>query len=356
MHVDAKGIRALILMGVVVILLFALGFGVLALAAPAGYHLADGSLFGWGTGLLALLLGVRHAFDADHIAAIDNTTRKLAADGKPALDTGFFFSLGHSTIVFAMAIVLGLGVAAINSAVTDDGSTLQDVTGIIGTSVSGIFLILIAVLNILVTASIVRVFRRMRAGEYDESAFEEELRKRGLMNRIFGRLGDRIDKSWKLYPLGVLFGLGFDTATEITLLVLSGSAVVSGLPWWAILALPLLFAAGMCLFDTIDGVLMNVAYGWAFIRPARKVYYNVVVTVVSVVIALGIGLLELGSLLAEQLGWDGPFWSWLAGIDLEYAGYAIVGLLLVTWIVAVVVWRVGRFEQRYELPTAAPAE
>jgi high-affinity nickel-transport protein len=247
-----------------------------------------------------------------------------------------------------MTVVLGFGVAAFNTQVQDDGSLLHRVTGIIGPTVSGVFLMIIAIINILVTVAIVKVFHRMRAGEFDEARFEAELNKRGLLNRIFGRLANRIDASWKIYPLGALFGLGFDTATEITLLVLSGAAVLGGLPWWAVLSLPLLFAAGMCFFDTLDGVLMNFAYGWAFLNPARKVYYNVVITVMSVFIALVIGSVQLLSVLAHNLGWASPFLDWFESLD--FLGYAIVGTLVVTWLVALLVWRIGRFEERLRIP------
>ena len=353
-RLDARGWRSIILMGAVVVVLFTLGFLLMAAAVPGNYAI-DGEggpgLFGWATGLLALTLGVRHAFDVDHIAAIDNTTRKLAADGKRPLAVGFFFSLGHSTIVFVMCIVLGFGIAAFNAQVQNDGSTLHHITGIIGPTVSGVFLMLIAIINILVTVAIIKVFRRMRAGEFNEAEFEAELSKRGLMNRFFGRLANRIDASWKIYPLGVLFGLGFDTATEITLLVLSGAAVLGGLPWWAVLALPLLFAAGMCFFDTIDGVLMNLAYGWAFLNPARKVYYNVVITVMSVFIALVIGSVQLASVIADNFGWESPFLGWFDSLD--FLGYAIVGTLIATWLIALVVWKVGRFDQRLSFPASA---
>ncbi len=304
-RLDARGWRTVGIMALVIVAIFTLGIVLLGAAVPQNYAVSGtggAGVFGWATGVLALTLGMRHAFDADHIAAIDNTTRKLAAEGKRPLAVGFFFSLGHSSVVFLLALLVGLGLSALTSQVEDQGSLLHVVTGIIGPSVSGLFLILIAIINILVTANIVRVFRRMRRGDFDESAFESELGKRGLLNRVFGRLGEQIDASWKIYPLGFLFGLGFDTATEVTLLVVSGSAVLAGLPWWAILSLPLLFAAGMCLFDTVDGILMNFAYGWAFITPARKVYYNVVITVMSVFIALVIGSFELLSVLAAQLG------------------------------------------------------
>jgi high-affinity nickel-transport protein len=349
-RLDARGWRSIVLMGTVVVALFATGSALLAAAVPGQYtiHGADGAgVFGWATGILAITLGIRHAFDIDHIAAIDNTTRKLAADGKRPLAVGFYFSLGHSTIVFLMAVVLSFGIAAFNAQVQDEGSLLHRITGVIGPTISGLFLLIIGVINILVTVVIVRVFRRMRAGEFDESRFEAELNKRGLLNRLFGRLSNRIDASWKIYPLGMLFGLGFDTATEITLLVLSGAAVLGGLPWWAVLSLPLLFAAGMCFFDTIDGVLMNFAYGWAFLSPARKVYYNVVITAMSAFVALAIGLVQLSSVVADGLGWQSPFLDWFEGIG--FLGYAIVGTLIATWLIALVVWRVGRFEEKLRM-------
>jgi high-affinity nickel-transport protein len=347
-RLDARGWRSIAVMGAVIVTLFTLGVTLLAAAEPEAHAIAgpDGpSVFGWATGLLAFTLGARHAFDADHIAAIDNTTRKLAADGKRPLAVGFFFSLGHSTIVFVMAVLIGFGVSAFTAQVQDDGSMLHRVTNVIGPTVSGLFLVTIGIINILVTIAIVRVFRRMRAGEFDETRFEAELAKRGLLNRLFGRLADRIDASWKIYPLGLLFGLGFDTATEVALLVLSGSAVLGGLPWWAVLSLPLLFAAGMCFFDTIDGVLMNLAYGWAFVTPARKVYYNVVITVMSVFTALVIGLAQLASVVADNVGWDIPLLRWFD--RLEYLGYALLAGLVATWLIALLVWRIGRFEDRF---------
>ncbi len=349
-RLDSRGWRSIALMGAVVVALFATGALLLAAAVPGQFaiHGTDGpGVFGWATGILAITLGVRHAFDVDHIAAIDNTTRKLAADGKRPLAVGFFFSLGHSTIVFLMCLALGLGVAAFNTQVQDENSLLHGITGVIGPTVSGVFLLAIGIINILVTVSIVRVFRQMRSGELDETRLEAELNKRGLMNRIFGRLGRKIDASWKIYPLGVLFGLGFDTATEITLLVLSGAAVLGGLPWWAVLSLPFLFAAGMCFFDTLDGVLMNFAYGWAYLTPTRKVYYNVVITVMSVFVALVIGSIQLFSVLANSLGWQNPFLQWFDG--LEFLGYAIVGTLIATWLIALLVWRLGRFEEKLTL-------
>jgi high-affinity nickel-transport protein len=292
-------------------------------------------------------LGLRHAFDADHISAIDNTTRKLMNDGQRPMSVGFYFSLGHSTVVFGMALLLSLGVKAVVGPVAKDSSALHHYTGLIGTSVSGVFLYLIAVINIVILVGILRVFGQMRLGAYDEAALEQQLNQRGLMNRFFGGLMKSITKPWHMYPLGVLFGLGFDTATEITLLVLAGTSAVAGVPWYAILCLPVLFAAGMSLLDTIDGSFMNFAYGWAFSKPVRKVYYNITITGLSVAVALIIGSVELLGLLVHQLGWRGGFWDWIAGIDLNVIGFVIVGMFVLTWAVALLIWRFGRIEQRW---------
>ncbi|KAB1654580.1 HoxN/HupN/NixA family nickel/cobalt transporter [Pseudoclavibacter chungangensis] len=328
-------------MGGVIAALFASGFALLAAATSSGAVPATAA-FGFGTGLLAMTLGMRHAFDADHIAAIDNTTRKLVGEGRSPLAVGFFFALGHSTIVLLLVILLAFGIRALGSQVQDEGSPLQLVTGVIGTTVSATFLFLIAAVNIAVTVSLVRSLRRARAGEVDEEAIEAELAKRGFLTRLFRRVGDRIDASWKMYPLGMLFGLGFDTATEVGLLVLAGASIASGLPWWAMLSLPLLFAAGMCLFDTLDGAFMNVAYRWAVAQPVRRLTYNVVVTTLSVVIALVIGALQVLSLVGERFELHGAFWDAVGAIDLTAVGFGVVGLLAVTWIVAVLVWRFAR--------------
>ncbi|HXA88096.1 MAG TPA: HoxN/HupN/NixA family nickel/cobalt transporter [Mycobacterium sp.] len=303
--------------------------------------------FGIGVGLTAYTLGLRHAFDADHIAAIDNTTRKLMNDGQRPLAVGFFFSLGHSTVVFALAVLLATGVKAIIGPVEDDSSTLHHYTGLIGTSISGAFLYLIAILNIVVLVSILRVFARMRRGDYDEAELEQQLENRGLLNRFLGRFTKSITKSWHMYPVGLLFGLGFDTATEIALLVLAGTSAAAGLPWFAILCLPVLFTAGMCLLDTIDGSFMNFAYGWAFSNPVRKIYYNITITGLSVAVALLIGSIELLGLFAGQLQWRGPFWDWLGGLDLNTVGFVVVGIFVATWAIALLVWRYGRIEEKW---------
>jgi high-affinity nickel-transport protein len=338
-----------------ILLLHVIGFGVLlVLVIPRHYDLGDTGVFGIGVGMLAYTLGMRHAFDADHIAAVDNTTRKLMADGgRRPLSVGFWFSLGHSSIVFGLAFLLSIGVKALAGQVEDDGSALHSVTGIIGASVSGVFLWLLGILNLVVLLGIVRVFRKMRTGRYDERELEAQLNKRGFMNRILGGLTKSVTKPWHIYPIGVLFGLGFDTATEIGLLVLAGGVAAFNLPFYVILVLPVLFAAGMCLLDTIDGVFMNFAYGWAFAKPVRKVFYNIAITSVSVAVALVIGTIELIGVLVDQAGIkSGPLVA-IADIPLDYAGYGIVALFVVAWLLAFAVWRFGRIEEKW---TAAPEE
>ena len=302
-----------------------------------------------GTGILAYTLGMRHAFDADHISAIDNTTRKLMAEGKRPLSVGFWFSLGHSSVVFALAVLLNLGIRFLDGQVKNGSSGLHHWTTVIGTSVSGTFLYLIAVLNLVILVSITKVFLGIRRGHYDDEALELQLEQRGLMNRLLGPLARKIDAPWKMYPIGLLFGLGFDTATEVALLVLSGTAVASGLPFWAVLSLPLLFAAGMSLFDTLDGCFMNFAYGWAFARPIRKVYYNITITSLSVAIALFIGTIGAGRPAGPGVRpARGPLWSWLGAFDINRAGLAIVAVFVVVRAAALLVWRFGHVERRWE--------
>ena len=316
-------------------------------ATSGNYVLSDGSLFGWGTAALAYVLGMRHAFDADHIAAIDNTTRKLMSEGQRPLAVGFFFSLGHSSVVAGLAILLNFGIKALGTQLKDDNSSLHHWTGLIGTTVSGTFLMLIAILNLIVLVSIVGVFMKMRKGLYNEEELEKHLDSRGFLMRFFGPIARRIDKSWKMYPLGILFGLGFDTATEVGLLVLAGSSVIAGLPWWAIISLPLFFAGGMSLLDTIDGSFMNFAYGWAFSKPVRKVYYNIVITGLSVAVALFVGGLEICQVISEQLNLTGFFWDYANGFDLNSAGFIIVGAFVVVWSIALLLWKYGRVEDRW---------
>jgi high-affinity nickel-transport protein len=290
---------------------------------------------------------MRHAFDADHISAIDNTTRKLMSEGQRPLAVGFFFSLGHSSVVAFLAILLNFGIKALGSQLKDENSSLHHYTGLVGTTISGTFLMLIAILNLVILVSIVGVFLKMRKGLYNEEELEKHLNSRGLLMRFFGPIARRIDKSWKMYPLGILFGLGFDTATEIGLLVLAGSSVIAGLPWWAIISLPLFFAGGMSLLDTIDGSFMNFAYGWAFSKPVRKVYYNIIITGLSVAVALYVGGLEICQVLANQLNLSGGFWDFALAFDLNSAGYFIVGAFAIVWTVALLLWRFGKIEERW---------
>jgi high-affinity nickel-transport protein len=313
----------------------------------------DHPVFTVGVGVLAYTFGLRHAFDADHIAAVDNTTRKLLADyaeegaDRKPLSVGFWFSLGHSTIVFSLAFLLSAGVKTLANPVEDDDSALHSMTGVIGASVSGVFLWVLGVLNLVVLLGIMRVFREMREGRYDEASLEDHLNRRGFLNRFLGGLTRRVRKPWHIYPIGVLFGLGFDTATEVGLLVLAGGAAVFDLPFYAILVLPVLFAAGMCLADTVDGVLMNAAYGWAFAQPVRKIFYNLTITSISVAVALIIGTIELLGVVADRAHISSGPVAAIASIPLDYAGYGIVGLFVLAWAAALTVWRFGRIEERW---------
>ena len=327
--------------------LHVVGWGLLlGLVAPAGYQVG-GRLLGVGLGLTAYTLGMRHAFDADHIAAIDNTTRKLMGDGKRPMSVGFWFSLGHSSVVFVMVMGIALGIRALASGVSNDHSRLQQLTGVWGASISGAFLLLIGLVNLVALVGIIGVFRRMRHGHYDEAELEHQLDSRGFLNRVLGRVTRVVSKPWHMYPTGFLFGLGFDTVTEIGLLVIAGGAVAANLPWWAVIVLPVLFAAGMSLLDTLDGAFMNLAYGWAFSRPVRKIYYNITVTALSVAVALIIGVVELAGLLAQKAGIEhGPL-AWVGSWNLEYVGYAIVLLFVVTWVFSISVWKLARIEERW---------
>ena len=359
---DRADRRSLIGMLAFIVLLHAVGFGVLfGLVVPQHYQLGGATpIFGVGVGLLAYTFGLRHAFDDDHIAAVDNTTRKLLADraatgvGRRPLSVGFWFSLGHSTIVFGLAFLLSVGVKALAGQVEDDSSELHSITGIIGASVSGVFLLILGILNLVVLVGIIGVFRRMRHGDFDEAELEVQLNKRGFMNRFLGGLSRSVTKPWHIYPIGVLFGLGFDTATEVGLLVLAGGVAAFNLPFYAILVLPILFAAGMCLMDTTDGVLMNGAYGWAFRKPVRKVYYNLTITAISVAVALVIGTIELIGVLADQAGIDAGPLAAIADIPLDYAGYVIVALFFVASIGALAIWRFGRIEERWSAQLHTP--
>ncbi|WP_050788450.1 HoxN/HupN/NixA family nickel/cobalt transporter [Streptomyces sp. AA4] len=331
----------------VIAALHVVAWGLLLFAVVPGGYSVGTQVFGVGLGLTAYTLGLRHAFDADHIAAIDNTTRKLMADGKRPVSVGFWFALGHSTVVLVLAVLIAAGTRVVG-VLTDDGSSARQALGVVGTTVSGLFLYLIGVLNLVALAGIVRVWRSMRRGVFDEAELEARLNDRGLFNRFLGRVTRSISRPGQMYPVGLLFGLGFDTATEVALLVLAGGGAASGLPWYAIVVLPLLFAAGMTLLDTVDGTFMNFAYDWAFSKPVRKVYYNIVITGLSAGVALLIGSVEVVAILHEKLGLSDPVTGWVAGLDLNNVGFAIVGMFAVVWAAAIGYWRVARVEQRWE--------
>ena len=322
------------------------GFG----GAVLALHLAGWGLFAWysrsnpalaGLGVLAYTFGLRHAFDADHIAAIDNTTRKLLSERKRPMGVGFFFSLGHSSIVFALATSLAIAAQTVNSKLP----SFRHYGSFIGTGVSGTFLLLIGLLNLAVLLDIVRIFFGIKRGEYDEAELERRLQDRGFMNRFFiGRLARRITASWQMYPLGVLFGLGFDTASEVGLLAIAAGVATHHVPFLAVISLPLLFAAGMSLMDTVDGAFMTHAYGWAFSNPVRKVFYNLTVTSLSVAVALGVGLVELVQVTGV--------WPWLDGLDFGTLGYGVGGLFVLTWAASFAVWKLRRIEERWSAEAA----
>ena len=339
--------------------LHALGWGLFVYynSIPSLHELtgSDGKLVYAGAGVLAYTLGLRHAFDADHISAIDDTTRYLLQKGKRPLAVGFFFSLGHSTIVFGFVAAI----AVVASQATAFQESYQGTGGIIGTVVSGTFLYLIGALNLAVLGGIIRVWRQAKRGEYSPEDLDQLLANRGLMNRIFkGRYNRFINHSWQMYPVGFLFGLGFDTASQVGLLAIAGTgAIAGGLPPLAIIALPILFAAGMSMMDTLDGVFMSKAYGWAFVTPIRKIYYNITTTSLSIFVAFVIGTIELLGLLSEQLGLEGQPWDFLGEIDINLAGRIIVGVFFVVWIGAIAYYKLARIDERYGTgtrDTAAP--
>src|SRR5450759_3014074 len=299
-------------------------------------------------GGLAYTFGLRHAFDADHISAIDNTTRKLLQDGRKPVGVGFFFSLGHSTVVFLIAVALGLTVKWIVDGVVSDGGQLRNIGGLSGTLVSGGFLGVIGILNLVILLDIVRVYRRMKGGEYDRDSLEHELTAGGFMTRIFGRLFRVIDHSWQRYPIGFLFGLGFDTASEVAFLAISAGAAANGLPFAVVIALPLIFAAGMSLMDTADGAFMAKAYSWALASPVRNVLYNLTIPSLSVVVALFVGLVELLQVLIHSLNLKGGVFSAIAGFDLiGRAGYVIVAAFVLAWAAAFVIYKARRIDERW---------
>ncbi|HET9613476.1 MAG TPA: HoxN/HupN/NixA family nickel/cobalt transporter [Candidatus Limnocylindrales bacterium] len=296
------------------------------------------------TAVLAYTFGLRHAVDADHIAAIDNTTRKLMQDGQRPVGVGLFFSLGHSTIVVALSVLI-----AVSAGIVSDIPTFREIGGLIGTTVSAVFLLVIGVINLIVLVDIYRMFRRVSGGgSYDEETLEDFLNNRGLLARIFRPMLRVIRKSWHMYPLGVLFGLGFDTASEVALLGLAATSGASHVPVVAILILPALFAAGMSLVDTTDGILMLGAYGWAYVKPIRKLYYNLNITLVSVLIAFAIGGVEVLSIVGDKLGLHGGLWDVVGELDFGIIGLAIIVIFVASWVVSTAIYRWKGYD---DLPT-----
>ena len=299
-----------------------------------------------GTAALAYSFGLRHAFDADHIAAIDNVTRKLMQEGRRPVGVGLFFSLGHSTIVVALTIAIAITATALQ----DRFEAFKSFGGIVGTLVSALFLFAIAIANIIVLASVWRTFQTVtRGGRFVEEDLDLMLANRGLLGRLFRRFFRLIERSWQMFPLGLLFGLGFDTATEVGLLGISASQASQGLSIWSILVFPALFTAAMTLIDTTDSILMLGAYGWAFIKPIRKLYYNLTITAVSVIVAVIVGGLETLNLIGDQLGLTdgGGFWGAIGSLSDNFGtlGYLIVGVFLAAWAISYVVYRINRYDE-----------
>jgi nickel/cobalt transporter (NiCoT) family protein len=297
-----------------------------------------------GTALLAYTFGLRHAVDADHIAAIDNVTRKLMQEGKRPVTVGFFFSLGHSTIVFGLSVAIALTSVALK----DRFDSLESIGGIIGTLVSAFFLLVIAVANIFILISICRTFQHVKnGGRYVDEDLNLILSKRGFFGRIFRNLFRLIDHSWQMYPVGFLFGLGFDTATEVGLLGISATVAAKGLPIWSILVFPTLFTAGMALIDSTDSILMLGAYGWAFVKPIRKLYYNMTITFVSILVALLIGGIEVLGLVGDEFGWKGAFWESMDSLNNNFGtiGFVIIGVFVSSWVVSIIIYRLNRYDE-----------
>jgi high-affinity nickel-transport protein len=334
---NATDVRARILLMYALLAAFNIGVWLLALAT---FQTRPALV---ATALLAYTFGLRHAVDADHISAIDNVTRKLMHENKRPVAAGFYFSLGHSTIVVALSAAIALAATTIQRAFP----TLQTFGGLIGTSVSALFLYLIAAINVVVLVQVIRAFRSVGSGQgYDEQTVDGFLLQRGLIGRFCRPLIRLIGRSWHMYPLGLLFGLGFDTATEVGLLGIAAIEAGKGLPILTILIFPLLFTAGMSLIDTTDGILMLGAYGWAFVTPIRKLWYNMNVTLVSVLVALLVGTIEALSVLRAQFSFDGSFWNLVSRVSDNFGllGFVIVGAFVASWSVSVAVFKSRRYD------------
>lgn len=324
---------------VIIYLLLFLFTGLLIYASTVLSHLSP---IINGLGIVVFILGLRHGVDVDHIAAIDNTTRKLIQEGKSSSTVGTWFSLGHSTVVIGFVALLVLLTRSLAGKIP----TIQTVGGIIGLVTSGVFLIIIGLVNLVIVIGIYRMFRNARDSKFDEARLDDFLSKRGLLSRIFRRFFNFVNEPWQIYPIGILFGLGFDTATEVALIAISiGIGVSSVVPVWQIMILPLLFTCGMVLTDTTDGVAMRLAYGWAFLNPLKKIFYNLTISIMSVVVALGIGGIELLQIVGNQFNLNSFFWIQLKGLNFETMGLVIIGIFGITWALGYVVWKVRGYDR-----------
>ncbi len=331
--------RVAALLGVVG-LLHVIGFGMLAALLSGESNDPGTGVLSIGVGIAAYLLGLRHAFDADHIAAIDNVTRKLSAERARPKSVGFWFALGHSAMVVVLALIVA-GAAKAAGQLLDEDSPTRRLLGTAGSVVSGGFLYLIAAVNIVVLAGIWRAFVALRAGRLDDRHLDAMLEGRGFLARLLNPVMRRISAPRQMFVVGALFGLGFDTATEVALLTLAGSGAAAGLPWYGLLILPVLFAAGMSLMDTLDGVFMSAAYDWAFVDPFRKIYYNLTITMLSVVVAVLVGSIQFITVMHDDLGWANPVTDWVSAIGMDRVGFIVVGLFALTWLAAAGFWRLG---------------
>ena len=327
------------------ILLIYSGLGVATLIGfTASFIVGQLSVILAGLGVLAFTFGLRHGVDADHIVAIDNTTRKLLQEGKRSLTVGLWFSLGHSTVVVGLIVALVLATKSVVGQIP----VLQSNGAILGTTVSGVFLFVIGLLNAVIVLGIYQIFKTMKKGEIDESGLNDLMESRGFLNRYFKGLFKIVKEPWQIYPIGLLFGLGFDTASEIALIAIAvGVGVSSSVPLWMILVLPFMFTCGMALVDTTDGVAMRTVYGWAFLKPIRKIYYNLTVTLISVAVAFAIGGVELLQVFSRELNLTGPFWDWLGRLDFATMGFAIIGIFLVSWVVSMAYWKLKGYDELY---------
>ena len=330
-----------------VALIFSVLIGITAFGFSAAFVIGKIAVVLAGLGIVAYVFGLRHGVDADHIAAIDNTTRKLMQEGKRPCTVGMWFSLGHSTVVVALIVALVFATRAITSNI----AALQSTGAVIGTLVSGSFLWIIGFINAVIVIGIYKIFQTLKQGKLNQQELDNLLENRGFMNRFFRSLYKVINKPWQIFPVGVLFGLGFDTASEVALIAISvGIGVSTSIPLYYILVLPLLFTCGMVTVDTADGVAMRLAYGWAFLNPIRKIYYNLTVTVISVLVAWAIGTVELLQVLAIELNLNGGFWSWLTALNFEMIGFGIIGIFVFSWLLSLGYWRYKKYDKLVAFP------